>query len=449
MGASARNKDQSVGRPCTGGQLYWSKRKGSWSCRMTLWENGERRRKMVELGRDRQAALLKRERLLNESREGYDSEVAEVSSCHKTVAQAVDEAYPLWCNEGREGARARMSLLRRYVFPHIGEMDVSKVRGSDITRVLFAARDLGRAKQTVLHIRNAMSRVFDELWRDEVIRENPVKRSRTPKSTEVKKRRAVLTDEEFEALIASEHTDGEIKIMGLVSRTIGGMRTGDLNALGWAAFDAPEFRSCDVPRKKTMAPQRIDVPDTVRPFLQAWWREHGRPVRGPVFPVRTGPRAGQWKSQNNSYAKRLRRDLKRALGVMWFDGRRWVEKPQAEYTQRERVLFTETETTLPVDFHSCRRAYATALAKAGVNVQTAQVLTGHRSPQVHQRYVALGKTETPEAALPQGLQPIWAESVPKFEARSRSRKRQVSEIVGRRNRDRTCDQRLVRPTLYH
>ena len=46
-----------------------------------------------------------------------------------------------------------------------------------------------------------------------------------------------------------------------------------------------------------------------------------------------------------------------------------------------------TATTLPVDFHSTRRAYATALARVGVNEQTAMALTGHASSDVHKRYL--------------------------------------------------------------
>ena len=64
-------------------------------------------------------------------------------------------------------------------------------------------------------------------------------------------------------------------------------------------------------------------------------------------------------------------------------------------------LYVETTTTLPVDFHSTRRAYNTALARANVNVQTAMILAGHTDPKVHQRYVdqTIGRA-IPEAALP-------------------------------------------------
>jgi integrase len=59
----------------------------------------------------------------------------------------------------------------------------------------------------------------------------------------------------------------------LMSRTIGGMRTGDLNTLRWDAFD-PEFTTCTFVRRKTRkkkpAPQALEVPEAVRPFIKAW-----------------------------------------------------------------------------------------------------------------------------------------------------------------------------------
>jgi hypothetical protein len=41
-------------------------------------------------------------------------------------------------------------------------------------------------------------------------------------------------------------------------------------------------------------------------------------------------------------------------------------------------LYFETETTMPVDFHSFRRAFNTALAEAGVNVRHARRRTPMR-----------------------------------------------------------------------
>jgi len=50
-------------------------------------------------------------------------------------------------------------------------------------------------------------------------------------------------------------------------------------------------------------------------------------------------------------------------------------------------LYTETATTLPVDFHSFRRAFNTTLATAGMNVQQAMHLAHHSDEKVHMRYV--------------------------------------------------------------
>jgi integrase len=96
-----------------------------------------------------------------------------------------------------------------------------------------------------------------------------------------------------------------------------------------------------------------------------------------------------------SHANALRRDLQRAFGLEVFrqTGVDRVGNPVGDWetaremTQRERVLFTDTEWSRPVDFHSWRRAYNQALADAGVNAQQAQALAGHSSLDAHERYL--------------------------------------------------------------
>jgi len=68
---------------------------------------------------------------------------------------------------------------------------------------------------------------------------------------------------------------------------------------------------------------------------------------------------------------------------------------------------------LPLDFHSFRRAFNTALAAAGVNVQMAMRLAGHRNAGTHMRYVQLTEAlEAPETALPRLKQRAHALPVP-------------------------------------
>jgi hypothetical protein len=192
------------------------------------------------------------------------------------------------------------------------------------------------------------------------------------------------------------------------------MRTGDLHKWQWTQIDLGRFEECFIPRAKTKAPQRLAIPEPLRPFLRPWWDRSGRPGSGPVFPARRGKRAGEAKSANNSYAKRLRRDLFRA-GIYRLPPIEVPEKKRGQRTDLGKVptttklapnphdpLYFETDATLPVDFHSCRRAFSTALAEAGVNVQHAMQLTAHSDPRVHGRYVmsTTAMRSTPDAALP-------------------------------------------------
>lgn len=115
-------------------------------------------------------------------------------------------------------------------------------------------------------------------------------------------------------------------------------------------------------------------------------------------------RAGQGEKHHVSHAKAFRRDLRRAFGIDAPDlqGKMLVWHQARELTPRETVLFEGDAHTLPVDFHSWRRAYCQSLADAGVNVQLARVLAGHSTESAHQRYLQSSERarELPEAARP-------------------------------------------------
>jgi integrase len=179
-------------------------------------------------------------------------------------------------------------------------------------------------------------------------------------------------------------------------------------------IDRVHFAECFIPRAKTRKPQALGIPEVLGPFLRAWWERAGKPESGPVFPVRAGKRAGQAKRPANSYADRLRRDLFRA-GVYRLPP---IVVPATKPGQRTDLgklgegtklapnprdpLYYETPSTLPVDFHSFRRAFNTALAEAGVNVQHAMHLASHADAKVHARYVMSTRAmrTIPDAALP-------------------------------------------------
>jgi hypothetical protein len=202
------------------------------------------------------------------------------------------------------------------------------------------------------------------------------------------------------------------------------MRAGDLNAWDWTMIDRVHFAECFVPRSKTRTPQALAVPEVLAPFLRAWWERAGKPESGPVFPSRRGKRAGEIRKASGGFAFRLRRDLF-AAGVYRMApvevpatrrGQRTdLAKKRAELAPFEATmdgtkpapnprdpLYFETPSTLPVDWHSFRRAYASALADAGVNVQHAMILSAHSDARVHSRYVnrSAAMQAIPDAALP-------------------------------------------------
>ena len=240
--------------------------------------------------------------------------------------------------------------------------------------------------------------------------ENLVKKTRVPKSAPVDAReRIILTDDEFNAFMACPEVSGELHLMALLSRTLGGMRTSDLHALDWSMIDVVNWVDAEVPRPKTSSTTRLTLPDVLVPALKAWHeRKDPPPTTGPVFPSRRGDRAGERKTGKHSYAQALRDAL-------------WAAKiyrplPGFNPAEPDRKLCALQSASVghkPLDFHSFRRAYNTALATAGVNVQVSMKLAGHRNPATHMRYVLLSETlTTPAAALPRLNGTVKAAALP-------------------------------------
>ncbi|HEU4577968.1 MAG TPA: site-specific integrase [Polyangiaceae bacterium] len=342
--------------------------------------DGERIRRCVALGTSNRAVAAAKLARLVEG--GADAATA---AAPETFEQA---ARRILATQGIKTAGERMSRLERIVFPAIGHMAVTEIRPAHVRAVLDAAAAEGKSRVSVNHIKVDISTVLTELWRDEVVSENVALRVLVPKRAAVDERqRVVLTDEEFERFMASPEVSQELHMMALTSRCFGGMRTSDLHAWDWSHVDTVNWLDAYVSRPKTKSRDRLALPELLVPPLQAWWGAAGRPASGPVFPERHGKRAGQRRTRR-SYARRLRKAL-------WVAGIRRGETPEACELQ------TDTAETRCCDFHSFRRQFNTSLASAGVNVQVAMRLAGHRNTSTHMRYVLLAeRLEVPRAALP-------------------------------------------------
>jgi integrase len=416
---------RAVGRPRRG-QLVW--RKSGWVARLTVVVDGERIRVCRPLGTDNKAvARRKLARLLESEGDTSPEEAARPETFEEAARRIV-------ANQGAEGHRTwkdRLARLQRLAFPEFGQLPVNEVRPPHIRQALDLGLSKGLSRRTLALVKIDVSTVLGELWRDEVIAVNPAAQVVVPKGAPCDDReRVVLTDEEFGAFMACPDITPELHMMALASRTLGGMRTSDLHAWDWAHIDTVNWSGARVPRPKTKTKDRLALPPVLIPVLQAWWDAHGRPMAGPVFPVRKGPRAGERKRGKNSHALALREAVWMAGVVRPLPGfeAAWMDLEAARRTKdsevieaaeleakRRCLIQSGSDEYKPLDFHSFRRAYNTALAGANVNVQIAMRLAGHRSASTHMRYVLF----TDELSAPAQALPILikAPPVPKLDLR--------------------------------
>lgn len=390
---------------------------GIWRARVTKeHDDGTKTRPLYSLGTtDRALARRKLARVVAAIAAGRDVlDAAELANAPERVKEYAESWLANREAQGVGMAKKERRNLEMYALDAIGRLPLCDVRPSHVRGILDDAVAKGLKRATVAEVRGVLHRLFRGALEIELVEHNPVAAVRTPRTREVRKDRAILTDDEFSRFVACAYVDLELRMLALVARCEGGMRTGDLHKWDWSMIDRVQFAECFIPRAKTKTPQRLAVPDALAPFVRAWWERAGKPGSGPVFPVRVGKRAGEAKRPLNSYAKRLRRELFRA-GVYRVAP---IEVPATTRGQRTDLgksiegtklapnprdpLYFETASTLPVDFHSFRRAFASALAEAGVNVQHAMHLTAHSDPRVHARYVmgTIAMRRTPDAALP-------------------------------------------------
>jgi integrase len=398
-------------------------RKGIFHCRITTQVQGVTRRLWFCLETsDRALAEHKRAKVLRDIETGAMSpqDIARTLGDGQTVDSYAEAYFKRREARGIVMTKDERCYYAHHVKAHVGHLPIAEVRPAQVRIVLDAAVDSGLKRASVVMIRALLHRMFKAAWRAELVETNPVDRVEVPEMREVRKQRVILTDEEFAQFMAHPGVDLELKMMSVVARTLGGMRTGDITRWDWTMLDRAQFAQAFVPRSKTGTPELLEVPELLRPVLQARWESQGRPESGPVFPVERGKRAGKQRAPRNiSFARRLRRNLFRA-GIVRMppvdvpkrgQGTRTDLKREAQETMPapnpRDPLYFETATTLPVDFHSFRRAFNTALAEAGTNIQQAMHLAGHADARTHMRYVQAtpAMRRMPDGAIPRLVLP--------------------------------------------
>lgn len=324
-----------------------------------------------------------------------------------------------------KGYQNRAHRLRTFALPVIGHIAIGVLKAHHIHAVLSRMGEQEKATRaqyaadTVHHLRVDISRILTALVREGSLDVNVAKDVELPDDVEVDDRpRIVLTDEEIVEFRVQRGFERELDMMALFARDLGGHRTSDLHAADYSDFDTRSWQWCMVRRPKTdregsrkgkrkgrrratrgYERQKITIPESVRGPLQAWWKKAGKPVSGPVFPLRRGDQVGGRKTGKGiSYAKALRFALWEARIYRPLPG---FELLVGDARKTKCALQTDTDESRAVDFHSFRRAFVTALANSGLNLQTAMAAAGHADPTTHGRYIQDGVVTVPASALPQ------------------------------------------------
>jgi integrase len=297
---------------------------GLWRARITkIGEDGANKRPLYSLGTtDRALARRKLARVVASVERGEDIlDSIDITGAPERLSKYAEAWLTTREAQGVVNVKAERSSLRRHVFPALGHLPICDVQPPHVRDVLadIAASTYPKGKThvvekryrggTVAKVRALLHALFRDAQEAGSIEHNPVTPVRTPKTREVRKQRAILTDAEFSRFVACPDVDLELRMLSLVARCEGGMRRGDLNAWDWAQIDRVDFAECTIPRAKTRSPQVLAIPEVLAPFLRAWWERARKPDSGPVFPVRVGKRAGGFRMASGGFASRLRREL--------------------------------------------------------------------------------------------------------------------------------------------
>lgn len=341
-----------------------------------------------DLAHDRGAKLIKAE---------ADGRTAAEPETFEQAAERVmaDRAATIATADGQLG------WLRKHVFESIGTMLARDVERADLDAILKRMQRDAYAAESMKQVRKALVAVYDALKSEGALGKKsspvpPVGELPRPLPEAIDTRpKAVLRDTEL--LVYLEYADPrggeswrravrERQLMTLLSRCIGGMRTGEIQSLTWARAAADDgFDRVEVVRhkakhdgKQSKVRQLYTLDGTVLPYFLCYWYRRHQHITGAapalesvLFPVareaRDGDaRIGERRKDSTSVAKALRRDIKRAFGLEV-----WNENPEPADAARVRKVEELARRKVP------QRAIAAKLGMTQPAV--ARLLTGKAS----------------------------------------------------------------------
>lgn len=326
-------------------------------------------------GRTEEEAIEKKLEKLRQLKEGrLDSSI--------TVKRWANLWYETYV-EPRDITEKSKSMYRGYldriIIPELGSIKLSKV--SDIRLQQLLNSRAGGSSSDVGKLRLVLRALFRQASQSRIIPFDPAAGLKLPKVTTGAHRS--LTDEERRALIAVANYpafDGNPNRSGcwLMLMLRCGLRPGETAALRKRCVDlkrkvitvveAKESGSSDVKDPKTAAGMRtVPIPDDLLPWLEKQMVVNDSPL---LFTQKDGCSMLSESSMRRRW-ETVKKYMDLELGAKW-------KKIKPPGQRRHSLLITESVIADDLDLYDLRHTYCTDLQKAGVPLNIAKVLMGHK-----------------------------------------------------------------------
>ena len=269
--------------------------------------------------------------------------------------------------------------LDRVIVPELGTMKLSKVTDIRLQQLLNARA--GRSSSDVCKLRLVLRALFKQAAQSRIIPFDPAVGLKLPRTT-VGSHRS-LTAEERRALIAVANYPtfgGKPNRSGcwLMLMLRCGLRPGETAALRKRSVDlkrkviyvseAKESGSADVKDPKTAAGIRtVPIPDDLLPWLEKQMAANDSSL---LFTQKDGVSILSETSMRRRW-ETVKKYMDLELGAKW-------KKIKPPGQRRHSLVITESVIAEDLDLYDLRHTYCTDLQKAGVPLNIAKVLMGHK-----------------------------------------------------------------------
>lgn len=255
-------------------------------------------------------------------------------------------------------------LIKNYIVPQIGSLQIKDVKSHHIQLVLNSCKDMSKSHISILY--NTLNNIFEKAVASDMIFKNPCKCVERPKGSSGSLR-ALTNDEEktFLQVVPKHHRGIMFKLTYKC-----GLRPGEVRALDVSNVDlknhrikikdAVESGNRKIKGTKTESGERlVPIPLDFEQELKLIL-----PKKGLVFPSNATGKIMTEQNYNRS----------------WHSFKRLMNIEAGATVYRNQVIAPVIDEELTPYY--LRHTYCTNLAKSGVDIRTAQYLMGHSDIKV-------------------------------------------------------------------